>query len=664
MLFFQTMLLAGYLYAAWMGQLRKPALQVVIHLMLLGATLFFLPITPSDRWKPLDGEHPTWRILTMLFACLGFPYFVLSSTSTLIQNWYAIASPKTSPYRLYALSNIGSFGALALYPWLVEPVWNTTEQGRMWSLGFIAFAFGICFLGLLLWRIPATSDGGQIPSDGTETTDVEIRETSWGDRAVWFLLPALSSLMLLGVTNYLCQDVAVIPFLWIAPLSVYLVSLIICFDRDRWYIPGWFSLGTVVAIIAVVSLALIEFWQRYNGNQVARSAQLDIRLIIVAYLIMFFLVCMLCHGETVRRRPSLRYLSQFYISIAAGSALGAFLVAILCPMIFTTYAEFNFGLLLSLMLGISVFVQSQFGPLSEVTWGRIKLFAISVMVSVVFLGGDQWIAGETVSRLPQVRNFYGTMHVRELSKNEPEHQGLALFHGSTMHGFQHLLPEKKNDPTAYFTEDSGIGIGLRTMQERGPLKVGVVGLGIGTLAAYGRQGDTFRFYEINPLVIRLAEQNFAFLKSSDAKIEIVLGDARLALEREDSQQFDVLILDAFNSDAVPIHLLTDEAIEIYQKHLKPDGLLAFQVTNRLLDLVSVIAKHAERRQLQSVLIRQRQSVYSEKMPSGWFLVTENDRLLASPKIRDAKEEFAVNPSISVWTDSYYNLFQILRTGDQ
>ncbi len=660
LLFFQLMLLAGYVYAAILVRVKKPVLQVAVHLLLLGSALAFLPITPNNQWKPSDGDYPTTRILLMLMACVGWPYFLLSATSTLIQSWFARVHPGQSTYRLYTLSNIGSLGAIIGYPFFVETIWTTGEQGSIWSAGFILFAIGFCFLGLQLWTlrdcVHANDDARLLPSSiATRST-----EPTWQDRLTWFLLPALASMMLLGVTNYLCQDVAVIPFLWIAPLSIYLATLIVSFDRDEWYRPQWFSLGAILAICLVFGLTLLEFSQRYNGNRAALATQQDLRLVIGAYLAMFLMTCMVCHGETVRRRPGRKQLAEFYLSVAAGGAMGAFVVAVICPILFSTYAEFNVGILLCLILAFGAFLQDRYGPMSAVSSQRVRLFVYGLAFSLLVAGIAQWSVTEQSNPFPQVRNFYGVLTVREQCADEPQHHGLALYHGPTMHGFQFLEKDKERLPTAYFTEDSGIGIALAAAHELGPLRVGVVGLGIGTLAAYGQPGDTFRFYEINPSVVALAHYPLTYLSHCSAQVEIVAGDARLSLEREATQDFDVLILDAFSSDAVPVHLLTEEAIDLYLRHTKPSGLVAFQVTNRHLDLVSVVARHAENRRFQSALIRQESTIYFEKSPSAWFLMTRSPTLLETKEIRESKISFALNPKIPVWTDNYHNLFQVLR----
>lgn len=664
MLFFQTMLLAGYAYAAILVKVNRPLQQAVVHFSILVISLFFLPIDPSDVWKPIDGDYPTARILFMLMVCIGLPYFLLAATSTLIQTWIASVRPGKSPYRLYTLSNIGSLGALLSYPLCVEPTLNTQQQGWVWSAGFVLLVVGLCALVFQLWYL--NSSGEIIDQECTTQPPGKehFHEPSWQDRVTWFLLPALGSAMLLSVTNYLCQDVAVIPFLWVAPLSIYLISFIICFDGDSWYRPRWFSFGTVVSIIGVIFLSTMEFIQRYNGNKLAHSAQQDIRLVVGIYLSMFFFICMLCHGETVKRKPSLHRLSEFYLTMAGGGALGAIVVTIICPILFSTYLEFNIGIGLSLLLAFGIFIQNAYGPLPASYSRRMQLFLFGLTLSVLIIAFGQWWVSDQSNAHPQVRNFYGTLSVREFSADEPEHHGVALFHGTTMHGFQFKSPTQHNQPTAYFTEDSGVGMAFAAMRPRGSLKIGVVGLGIGTLAAYGKPGDSIRFYEINPLVVKLAQQSFTFLQNSAATIEIVPGDARLSLEREASLGFDLLILDAFSSDAVPVHLLTDEAVELYLKHVKSSGLIAFQVTNRHLDLISVVARHAQKRRYHSALIRQDQSVYSEKTPSVWFLMTQESNILSGTQIGDAKSTISIETTAPVWTDNHHNLFQILKVSNR
>jgi hypothetical protein len=695
MLFFQVLLLAGYAYADLLNRWRGPAGQALLHAVLLGAAVWLLPIAPGAGWKPPDGEHPTGRILLLLAACVGLPYFLLSATSPLIQAWFARVYPGRSPYRLYALSNIGSLGALLSYPFVVEPAWTTAQQGTLWSGTFVAFG-GVC--GLLTWQL-WRSRAALMAGDSARDLDQRIAEPkparkeepreklhggprralstaqdaspflagrpSWRDRLVWLLLPALASMMLLAVTNHLCQDVAVVPFLWIVPLSLYLLSFIICFDRDRWYVRRWFSLGAMVAILAACDLAFLAYIRRVREPSDAVDfwdlLRYDIRVVIGVYLTLFFFLCMVCHGEVARRRPVASRLTEFYLTVSAGGALGGFVVAVVCPNWCSSFVELKLGLCVGFVLSLVVFLvdghRRWFRRLSKPL--RMLGGVLSAAVAAV-VGCAQWVSWDHGGALAQVRNFYGVLTVREWFSDEPEHHGQALYHGAILHGYQFLEEKKRLLPTAYFVEQSGVGRALQAARRGRPLHVGIVGLGAGTLAAYGQTGDSFRFYEINPLVIDLAWQPFTFLSQSAARIEVISGDARLSLERESPQHFDVLVLDAFSGDSIPVHLLTREAFELYLRHLQPDGAIALHVSNRYVDLIPVVVRLAEVCGLARVMISQGEARYLEMSPSDWILLARDRQSFDRPGIREVAESPMVDRAFPIWTDQYNNLFQILR----
>lgn len=682
LLFFQILLLAGYAYADLLARWRDPLRQALVHGALLGLALATLPITPGAAWKPPDGTHPVGRILLLLTVSVGLPYVLLSATSPLLQTWFARVYPGRSPYRLYALSNIGSLGALLSYPFVVEPALTTGQQDLLWSAAFSVFVVGCGALAWGLWRArrPAVErpvarpilrgDRAAGPDSPADTAPLPAAKVSGRDRLAWLLLPALASLLLMAVTNHVCQDVAVVPFLWIAPLTLYLLSFIICFDREAWYVRRWFALGAMLAVLAASYLMLSAYADRFfrelGWSWPLADLRYSVRVPVAVYLTLLFLVCMVCHGEVVRRKPAASRLTSFYLTVAAGGALGGLLVAVVCPRLWSAFLELNVGLVAAFVLSLGVLVADGYRPwfrrLSVVSRGTGVVFGVVLLAIVLWA---QWESWDREGGLVRRRNFYGVLAVRERFPNEPALRGLALYHGAILHGYQFLAEDKRRQPTTYFTEHSGVGCALRCRQPRGPVRIGIVGLGAGTLAAYARAGDYFRFYEINPLVIELAYDPFTFLAQSPARIDVVPGDARLSLEQElergARQQFDVLVLDAFSGDTIPVHLLTREAFLVYAQHLKPDGLIAAHISNRYVDLVPVVAEIAHREQLAAALISQTELRDLEFAPSDWMLLSRDPAFLRQPTIQPVAQTPRRADSFPVWTDQYSNLFQILRS---
>ncbi len=678
LLFFQVVLLGGYAFADGLVRLPQPRQQALIHLGFVLLACLTLPITPGPWWRPPDSAAPTWRILMLLSAKVGLPYFLLAAISPAVQSWFARVYPDRSPYRLYALSNIGSLGALLSYPFLVEPLMTTQSQGNLWSILFLLFA--LC-CGQLTYRLWKAGPLPELPEVGTAVGDASARgrkadkttagETGipWRSRWTWFAWPALACILLMAVTNHLCQDLAVVPFLWVAPLSLYLLTFIICFDRAVWYHRRGFAWAAALMVLGVSYLPLAAEMEQFYldwglGFRWAHFAR-HIAVETGMYLAALFLICMVCHGELVRGKPPARHLTAFYLSVAAGGALGGALVALLCPLIFSSYIELNLAMSLSFFIALAIL-------LDEVGWRwfaqttrllRSSALLTGLLASAIVLLGqfDRWDRERGIER---GRNFYGVVSIRERfagPDDDPEHHGLAMFHGNTVHGYQLLREDLRQTPTTYYGETSGVGLTLLHLRPDAPLRVGAVGLGVGTVAAYGRPGDTYRFYEINPLVIDLCDRHFTFLQDSEATIEeTVLGDARLSLETEVPQEFDVLVLDAFSGDTIPVHLLTREAMRIYQRHLAPDGVIAFHVSNRYVNLIPVALELARDAGLQSTLIRQVESEGLRTTPSDWVLMTNNRNFLEHRAIREASLHVDRWPDFPVWTDQYNNLLRILH----
>ena len=642
MLFFQVLLLGGYAYAHFSISRLTPRRQVITHLCLLALAAALLPITPGDQWKPTDGTNAAGHILLLLLACLGLPYLVLSATGPLLQAWFSKTNPGVSPYRLYALSNIGSLLALLAYPFVLEPQLSRQAQANWWSLGLSLYVLLASWCGYKVWQSAGADTKSTIVNDGEEAP-------STTRKLLWFALPACGVMLLLAITNKLCQDIAVVPFLWVLPLSLYLLSFIISFDSPRWYHRG-FWLPLLVFFLVTVT---------YNLH--AAESHPSITPLATIYLSTIFVACMVCHGEVFRLRPSASRLTSYYLSISAGGAFGGLFVALVAPVIFPDYFELHLALFLTAALTIIVLRQDPAAPLRK---GIANLAWVLPFLALAGLGyALSNIATNSLNGAVSVtRGFYGVLKVTETDKHDPARHHLTLQHGATIHGLQYLSAERRTDPTSYYTSTSGVGRLLRTYKPAGGRRVGAVGLGSGTLAAWGRPGDTFRFYEINDDVARLATNTFTYLKDSKAKTELVMGDARLSMEREPDQKYDVIILDAFSSDAIPVHLLTLEAFAHYQRHLKPDGVIVVHVSNRYLDLHPVVYRIAEKIGMPAVTVDDTDSSYEDDgfYGSDWILMTRNAGLLQQPLLRDAtKPPVEFSARVLPWTDERSDLLRIL-----
>ncbi|HOX56997.1 MAG TPA: fused MFS/spermidine synthase [Candidatus Paceibacterota bacterium] len=646
MLFFQVLLLGGYAYAHFTSRWFKPRAQAIVHLLLLAGALALLPITPNDAWKPIDGSDPTLRILTLLTVSIGLPYFVLSTTGPLVQHWFSRSKPGASPYRLYALSNVGSLLALVSYPFFFETQFTRQTQAGMWAWGLVVYVLCCGFCAVRLWR---TGDAAGLAPNNPSPHPSSSSLPSSLDRLLWLLLPACASVLLLATTNKMCQDVAVIPFLWVLPLALYLLSFIICFDSPRWYKRLPYGLALCVALGGIC-------WVLFRPNQA-----------LWAFAVVLFICCMVCHGELYRLKPDPRHLTGYYLMIAAGGALGGVFVAAIAPLLFTDYFELQWGLLLCGVLFFIVCLRpTRPSPLaarpsvpSRWRWPARVLMT----VGLVALGVALWMQAQQFGRVRayRTRNFYGVLTLFRHEKSDMRF--IELMHGQTGHGLQFLDPVRAAWPTAYFNERSGVGYAMGALPAGGR-KIGIIGLGAGTLAAYGRAGDYLRFYEINPDVLRLANSPFTYLPHCKGKVDVVLGDARLSLEREPPQNFDLLVLDAFNSDAIPVHLLTEQAFAVYERHVRTNGLLAFHISNRHLNLEPVVANLARSFNYHSAII-EHQKLRDQwwNQDSTWVLLSRNEELISSPAIREASQRLNVAAgSIPLWTDDFASLFQIIKWG--
>jgi SAM-dependent methyltransferase len=627
MLFFQALLLAGYAYAHGVARRR---FQPLIHTALLVAAVATLPIMPAETWKPAGGAEPITRILLLLGATVGLPYFLLASTSPLVQAWFARARPGANPYRLFALSNLASLLALLGYPLVVEPYLAAREQVSVWSWLFGAFA-ALC--AALTWRTPRPAVQESVVQ---ATQPLAARDYAW-----WLALSATGSVMLLAVTNHLTQNVASVPLLWLVPLTLYLATFIIAFEGGTWYQPRYLWPLLLVALVAMAWL-LVDTEYHY---------QLALQLGV--FLAGLFVGCLFCHSELYRTRPAPAHLTAFYLTVSAGGALGGLFVAVVAPLIFTGYFELGAGLAALAVLAALRFISV----------GRIAYLAS--LAVVLGVGACATYDGFRHQRDVKVakRSFYGVLRVKEYGEPGDDSHLRRLVHGTIMHGEQYMSEARRRTPTTYYTETSGIAAAIYAKQDH-PVRVGVIGLGTGTIAAYGRPGDVYRFYDIDANVIRVARKEFTFLADSRARVETTLGDARLTLEREPPQDFDVLAVDAFSSDAIPVHLITREALQTYLRHMKPDGIVAFHVSNRFLDLIPVVARLSRELNLHAALVADDpddDDDTSVKSRSDWVLVSRDAAALKAPAIVEAGATPAEDrPGWRTWTDDYSNLIQILK----
>ncbi|HEX4882854.1 MAG TPA: fused MFS/spermidine synthase, partial [Casimicrobiaceae bacterium] len=444
-------------------------------------------------------------------------------------------------------------------------------------------------------------------------------------------------IMLLAISNHITQNIASVPLLWIVPLALYLLTFILTFDGKGWYKRD-VILSMTAAALGVMAWTLAD-----------PSLTHELEIQVGVFCTGLFLACMMCHGELVRIKPSPRYLTRFYLMISLGGAVGAVLVGILAPLTLPAHFELPAGLVLCALLLLwqvrrdyPVFgvlgLAALFTTIGCAAWGATEFYRNAISVS---------------------RNFYGVLRVQEIDAGNANHRR-SLIHGTILHGNQYLDPVLRRQATTYYTATSGIGRLIESLHPRvEPLRVAVVGLGTGSLATYGAKGDVYRFYEINPDVVALARRDFTYLADSEATIETALGDARLVLEREPAQRFDVLAIDAFSSDSIPVHLITTEAVAIYRKHLKPDGVIAFHVTNRFLDLVPVVDALAKAHGLAAVWIDD-DGAGTLASRSDWVLLSADAGRFEAPQIAEVAQPLRARPDWRLWTDDFNNLVQVLK----
>lgn len=671
MLLFQLLLLAGYGYAHGLASFVKPRTAGIIHLVLLAMSLTVLPVVPSASWKPHGDESPVLHILGLLAATVGLPYLLVSSTGPLLQSWFSRAYPGRSPYRLYALSNVGSLLALLGYPLFVEPFFKLRDQAQGWSLGFGVFVVVCVYTAWSMIRLSTseTNVDGDLttpqPTKSTADSAIATDKPSAGDILFWLSAAACGSMLLLATTNQMCQEVAVVPFLWVLPLALYLITFIIAFDQESWYHRAAFgviwALGAAAAIHVLYGGPKLPIWQQIGGLTLA-----------------LFSGCMLCHGELVRSKPATRHLTLFYLMISAGGALGGALVAVVAPLVFNGYWEVHVALELTSMLACWAWFRDPRSLLyrGQPWWGWMPLASLLV-VQQAALSNNMIEAKEDV--VAWTRNFYGVLRVKEYLQPYDESNATmfrSMVHGNILHGVQFVDGPLQMEPTSYYGHDSGVGVAVLNHPKRAQdpypgIHIGVVGLGTGSVAVYGKERDTVTYYEINPEVVRLSDEWFSYRKNSPAKQVLVMGDARIQMERQleqtGPQNFDVLVIDAFSSDAIPMHLLTVESVELYKQHLAPGGIICVHVSNNHLELIPVARGIAEATKMQPLLISGDEPAdnYQQLSYCTWVLITNNDEFVNDPLVQVETDRWPkLNPSRIVWTDDYGALLPILKTGKE
>lgn len=652
MLFFQVALLLGYLYAHLVGRIPSARRQREIHLAAIGLAVALLlarvmlwpsPITPSDAWKPEAGDVPSLAILGLLLFTIGLPFLVLSATGPLLQSWYARCFPGVSPYRLYALSNVGSLVGLLSYPFVIEPLMSVTSQGWLWSVGFLVFALGCGRAAVLAGRT-------SVRTDTSHEHETPVAKPRASERALWFVLAMIASVLLLAITSQIALEVAVIPFLWMLPLALYLLSFVLCFEYERAYRRGlWIPLllvgggATTATIIAGVGAPVL--------------------VQLATYLSTLFVACMVCHGELVKRKPAPQHLTGFYLLVSAGGAAGGIFTGIVAPTMFLGLWELPLALVAACGLALFLGLRAANVGLKLL---RIVAAVGGLYVIAIALALGWQVRDELSDNLHVSRGFFGVLRVD--IQNDDGLRSNRLRHGRINHGYQLLEPEKALEVTSYYGPQSGGGLAIakhprRTAGES--MRLGVVGLGVGTLAAYTQPGDTLRFYEIDPDVVALSQgpnAHFTYLRDAKGSVDVSIGDARVSLEREPPQSFDVLIVDAFSSDSIPAHLLTVEALELYLGHLRDaQSVLALHISNRYLDLDPVVRGAAQELDLAVIRVYDSEADDARYSSSDWMLLATDESaftgiLAATEDIEPPSRE----PPWPHWTDGYSNLLVALE----
>ena len=672
LLFFQAFLLLGYLYAHILSKCKNLSVQVVIHSVILFTSLFFMPIG-LKQLSTFNQLSPLSDILQLLVLSIGVPYFLLSSTGPLVQKWlsYVYASkPNFTPYKLYSLSNIGSLLALLSYPFIFEPLFSLPNQLMYWSAGYILLVLLlIAFCFQLFALVSSVSSVSQSHSNEISNDDVNENNTVFNTQVIgfkfdwllWLALSATGVVLLVSITNAMTQNIPPVPFLWILPLSLYLLTFIISFHSPKWYVRWYWYAFFVLSSFAGVLMFFI-------------GSQFDIISQVIIYSAILLSSCMICHGELVKIKPSTERLTLFYLNMSLGGFLGSAFVAFVAQQLFTQFLEFPIALvsvfiLFALCVWLARNKQTNNNTIEDKS--SFLLAASSVVFAVVLVGGFVSLNSQFKENTIELsRNFYGLLSVKDVEVNGQVER--RLIDGTTSHGTQSLNQEKSLTPMSYYRKNTGVALALEHLFLTPTKSVGLIGLGAGTLATYGNRGDRYTFYELNPNVERMARKYFSYIEASKANVDVIIGDARVTLQNEllqnsskaTNNKFDVLVVDAFSGDSVPAHLLTHEAFLLYTKHMKQQGLLAIHVSNSHLDLTPLVKGLANSIGYQAVYFKTKVTE-SEVTQTEWVIVTNNKAFLRTVKVQRLMSEWPENIDGSVkqdvvWTDDYSNLLSVLK----
>jgi len=644
--FFQTMLLAAYAYAFW--ALHSKRLQgrrfATIHLVLTAIAVGSLALRSHRGLEA--ASYPATAIFFTLLATIGLPFFLLGTTTPLLQAWLAMRERRPVPYGLFALSNLSSLAALVAYPAWFEPHLTLHAQRGAWEIGFAVYAalYATVTVQIRGWEgstKPETVVGLDDDIDENETGE---NKTEFGTaigarwrRVLWFALPAVAAMQLCAVTSHLTQNIAAIPLLWVVPLGVYLLSFVLAFE-----FAGLYRRWLLVRLLAVLLASL--------GYLLSKTAMdVPILLSIGFFVSELLLACWFLHAELYALRPAgSRAATAFYLLIAAGGAAGTFFVAVLSPLLFRSNYDLPIAFALTAAAALAVTWASG--------WQQRMLWGVGVLLACALLVGLRIAYGH--DSLVRLRSFYGTLQVRQTHEPPQAVTVRTLVNGSIQHGVQWFADGFRKMPMSYYAEDSGVGLALRLCCGDRTRKIGVVGLGAGTLAAYGRSGDTMEFYEINPQVEDVARETFTYLRDSQSAITLTGGDARISLTRESPRRFDVLVVDAFSGDAIPVHLLTKEAMTLYRSHMAPDGIIAFHVSNQYLTLEPVIGRLAEAQGMEAATVETQANAARGEFQATWVLVSERREFFALPEIERVAVPVAAGGAL--WTDDYSSLLPLVR----
>lgn len=685
MCFFQGMLLIGYVYShvltKWLG-VRK---QAVLHLLLLLVVLFFLPIHISNSLSVPTDKNPVFWLLFLLSVSVGIPFFTVSTTAPLLQKWFSNTSHihAKDPYFLYASSNLGSIFALVGYIVFLEPNFRLVDQNKLWTCGYYFLAALILACAVVLWR---ASDNGEKTNSFLISSDVGLK-----NKISWVLLSFVPSSLLLSVTTYLSTDIAAIPLIWVLPLVIYLLTFVIAFSKKP-----IFSHELMVRIMPILVLPMVIYLV---------SPQIKfIWLSILSHLLTFFVLAMVCHGELVRKRPQAEYLTEFYLCISLGGFLGGIFNALIAPLIFKTVFEYPLGIILACFLrpGLNLEKENKKGKVLDYVLPIV--FGIVVFIFVLWLKSVNlklaWLTNFVIFGLPAVfcfifssrpvrfglsvavfifigmfyigqegkallteRSFFG-VHRVILSEDKKFHR---LVHGRTVHGAQKIYERNICEPLTYYHRTGPIGQLFKMLSNNDSrFKIGAIGLGAGSLACYGKPEQSWTFYEIDPVVEKIASNKnyFTFLTNSQMMINIALGDGRLSIKKSPDSYFDLIILDAFSSDSIPVHLITKEAIELYFKKLVSDGILAFHISNQYLNLKPVLGNIAQGEGLVS-FVQEDLKITKEEKENGkegsiWVVMTRNDKNIR--KLFDDRrwQLLSSDPQARLWSDDFSNILSVFK----